>query len=77
MLTSTMWRRLCQALYLETTLLGASSTRYISAGHASLLVNFFLLTFVRASIVSLDWPFDNLGFLSEKLGQMILHVIRS
>jgi len=27
---------LCQALYLETTVLGAASTRYISAGHASL-----------------------------------------
>src|SRR6266487_1318841 len=30
-----------------------------------------------ASIVSLNWPFDNLGFLSEKLRQMLLYVVRS
>src|SRR6266850_1581848 len=29
------------------------------------------------SIVSLDWPFDNLGFLSEKFRQMLFHVVRS
>jgi hypothetical protein len=26
--------------------------------------------------VSLDWPFDNLGFLSEKFRQMLLYVVR-
>ena len=35
MLTSTMYRRLCQAPYLETTVLGAAGTRYISTGHLS------------------------------------------
>jgi len=31
---------------------------------------------IASSIVSLDWPFDNLGFLSEKLRQMLLYVLR-
>src|SRR5215472_11116462 len=31
----------------------------------------------RSSIVSLDWPFDNIGFLSEKFRQMLLYVVRS
>jgi hypothetical protein len=30
-----------------------------------------------SSIVSLDWPFDNLGFLSEKFRQMLFYVVRS
>src|SRR5258708_39643180 len=30
-----------------------------------------------SSIVSLDWPFDNLGFLSEKLRKMLFYVVRS
>jgi hypothetical protein len=29
------------------------------------------------SIVGFDWPFDNLGFLSKELGQMLLYVVRS
>jgi hypothetical protein len=32
---------------------------------------------VFSSIVSLDWPFDNLGFLSEKFRQMLFYVVRS
>src|SRR4030095_13939933 len=31
----------------------------------------------QCSIVSLDWPFDNLGFLSEKFRQMLFYVVRS
>ena len=27
--------------------------------------------------MSLDWPLDNLGFLSEKLGQMLPYIVRS
>ena len=30
-----------------------------------------------SSIVSLDWPFNNLGFLSEKFRQMLFYVVRS
>ena len=30
-----------------------------------------------SSIVSLDWPFDNLGFLNEKFGQILFYVVRS
>jgi len=30
-----------------------------------------------SSIVSLDWLFDDLGFLSEKFGQMLFYVVRS
>src|SRR5881394_2827016 len=30
-----------------------------------------------ASIVSLDWPFDNLGFLSEKFRQTLFYIVRS
>src|SRR5438046_1731196 len=29
------------------------------------------------SIVSLDWPFDNLGFLSEKFRQTLFYIVRS
>jgi hypothetical protein len=32
---------------------------------------------IASSIVSLDWPFDDLGFLSEKFGQMLFYVVRS
>src|SRR5207237_5646777 len=31
----------------------------------------------QCSIVSLDWPFDNLGFLNEKFRQMLFYVVRS
>src|SRR6266480_7193798 len=30
-----------------------------------------------SSIVSLDWPFDDLGFLSEKFREMLFYVVRS
>src|SRR6188472_2002477 len=31
----------------------------------------------QCSIMSLDWPFDNLRFLSEKFRQMLFYVLRS
>jgi hypothetical protein len=31
---------------------------------------------IASSIVSLDWPFDNLGLLSEKFRQMLFYVVR-
>jgi hypothetical protein len=31
----------------------------------------------QCSIVSLDWPFDNLGFLIEKFRQILFYVVRS
>src|SRR6476646_11302763 len=32
---------------------------------------------IAPSIVSLDWPFDNLGLLSEKFREMLLYVVGS
>ena len=32
---------------------------------------------IAASIVGLDWSFDNLGFLNDEFRQMLLYVVRS